>query len=103
MPNGPFVAEIDSPQGRPVRLAADTWDHVLEGHPEMVDYLDETMRTVSAPDYQEPDIRRGRERFFRQGGPQEWIRVVTQFAGEADDVVTAFPQDNDPRPEAGNR
>jgi hypothetical protein len=39
---------------------------------------------------------RGRERLFRRGGSQAWLRVVVEFAGARDRVITAFPQSNDP-------
>jgi len=78
------------------------WDHVLDQHVEMSRYLAETMRAIEIPDHREPDPRAGRERYFRRGGPGGWIRVVTEFLGSVDRVVTAFPQRNDPR-EAGEQ
>jgi hypothetical protein len=69
---------------------------VLEEHVEMKDYLAATMAAITAPDDREPDIRAGRERYFRRGGPLRWIRVVTELSGSVDRVVTAFPQSNDP-------
>jgi hypothetical protein len=75
-----------------------TWDHVVEEHAEMRPHLAEVMTTISAPEHREPDPRPGRERYFARGGPQRWIRVVTEFAGAEDRVVTAFPQVTDPRP-----
>jgi len=62
----------------------------------MVGYLEQTMKTIEAPEHREPDIALGRERYFRRGGPQRWIRVVVEFAGATDQLVTAFPQRNDP-------
>jgi hypothetical protein len=62
----------------------------------MTDYLAETMAAVSSPDRREPDVRAGRERYFRRSGPLRWIRVVTELSGNVDRVVTAFPQSNDP-------
>ena len=54
------------------------------------------MLTVERPHHREPDPRPGRERYFGRRGPQEWLRVVTEFAGDIDRVVTAFPQSTDP-------
>ncbi len=71
--------------------------------PAMSEYLAEIMTTVQAPDHREPDSRTGRERYFGRGGPFGWIRVVSEFAGENDRVVTAFPQSNDPREGAWRR
>jgi hypothetical protein len=41
----------------------------------------------------------GRERYWLRGRapfPFRWMRVVLEFAGDADRFVTAFGQDNDP-------
>jgi hypothetical protein len=78
-----------------------TWNHVLEQHAELADHLEEIMATVHAPQHREPDVRAGRQRFYRHCPPLGWLRVVTELAGDVDDVVTAFPQSNDPR--AGTR
>jgi hypothetical protein len=40
------------------------WNHVLDQHVEMSEYLAETMAAIKAPDHREPDPRAGRERFF---------------------------------------
>jgi hypothetical protein len=77
------------------------WDHVLRQHPDMVDALKDVVLTIEHPTYREPDVRPGRERLFRPGGSQGWIRVVTEFQGDIDRVVTAFSQSNDPRPGVG--
>lgn len=81
-----------------MQLDQAAWDHVLEQHVEMTGYIAETMAAITAPDNREPDIRVGRERYFRRGGPLRWIRVVTELSGSVDRVVTAFPQSNDPGP-----
>ena len=75
------------------------WDHVRRQHPDMGDALLDIVLTIEHPMYREPDVKPGRERFFRRGGPEAWIRVVTEFGGDVDRVITAFPQSNDPRPE----
>jgi hypothetical protein len=94
------IAEIRNPEGHIVQMDDMAWNHVLDEHAEMSEYLAETMGAIEAPDHREPDPRAGRERYFRRGGPLQWIRVVTVFTGGSDRVVTAFPQSNDPR-EAG--
>jgi len=80
-----------------------TWEHVVDEHAELEGLLQEVLRTVAMPDHREPDPLPGRERYFRRAGPQAWIRVVTEFAGAVDRVVTAFPQENDPRPQGADR
>lgn len=97
MRQGGVVAEVRNPEGRLVRLESVTWDHVRDEHPQLGHRLTELMRAIASPDYREPDPRAGRERYFVRGGPLSWIRVVTEFAGALDHVVTAFPQSNDPR------
>lgn len=92
------IAETHNPEGHRVIMDAVAWDHVLDQHVEMSEYLAETMLVVEMPDYREPDPARvGRERYFRQGGPTSWMRVVTELTGDYDRVVTAFPQSNAPR------
>lgn len=96
MPGTDVIAEDRNPEGHLVQLYQAAWDHVLEEHAEMKNYLAETMAAITAPDDREPDVRAGRERYFRRGGPLRWIRVVTELSGSVDRVVTAFPQSNDP-------
>jgi len=90
--------EFHGPDGRRIELPETAWDHIVNRHPEMADYLGEVLLTVEHPTHREPDLRPGRERLFRPGGPEAWIRVVIEFRGHADRVITAFPQVNDPRP-----
>lgn len=90
------TTEARSPEGRPVLLFARTWQHIMVGHPEMEDHLETIVETLQQPEHREPDPRIGRERFFRRGGPEAWMRVVVQIDGLIDRVVTAFPQTNPP-------
>jgi hypothetical protein len=96
VPDDEAVAEAHDPNGRRVVMLAGSWAHILDGHPELRDHLDSVMETVAHPEHQEPDSRPGRGRYFRRGGPERWIRVVAEFAGRHDRIVTAFPQSNDP-------
>jgi hypothetical protein len=63
----------------------------------MADALSDVLLTIEHPAYREPDIRPGRERLFGPGGVHGWIRVITEFKGDVDRVITAFSQSNDPR------
>jgi hypothetical protein len=93
-PGAPEVEEDDvvaatrSPEGRVAVLSTRIWSHIQAGHP--------VMEAIEEPDHREPDVRIGRERFFRRGGPESWIRVVTEISGPFDKIVTAFPQANRP-------
>jgi hypothetical protein len=90
---------VRGPDGRPVELTWDAWDHLRKRHPVLADSLTEIVLTIEYPTYREPDVKPGRERLFRHGGPDGWIRVVLEFCGEFDRVITAFPQAIDPRQE----
>jgi hypothetical protein len=87
-----IVAKTATPEGHEIVLLAIRWAKIIEGHPEMSSYLDAILQTVSHPDYQEPDVVAGRERMFRQGGPERWMRVVI----DTEQIITAFAQGNDP-------
>lgn len=92
------IAQTRNPEGRIVRLDASTWNHVLLRHPSLSDWMDELMNVIEAPEHREPDARPGRERYFARGGPQKWLRVVTELTDEGDRIVTAFPHTRDPQP-----
>lgn len=64
----------------------------------MLDSLLDVVLTIEHPTYREPDVKPGRERLFKRGGPQSWIRVVLEISGDFDQVITAFSQVTDPRP-----
>jgi hypothetical protein len=62
----------------------------------MTGFLSAVVLSIEHPDYREPDAKVGRERLFKRGGPDRWICVVLQFAGDFDRVVTAFSRFPDP-------
>lgn len=97
VPQSKTIAEARNPEDHLVQLDQAAWNHVLEQHLEMSNHLAQTMEAITTPDHREPDVRAGRERYFRRGGPLRWIRVVTALTGSVDRIVTAFPQSNDPR------
>lgn len=86
------VARATTPEGHSITLTAIRWTKIIEGHPEMVDYLDAILHTVPEPDHREADTIVGRERMFRRGGPERWMRVVI----DVEQIITAFAQTNDP-------
>ena len=96
MTSAEVIARATGPDGRDAELRAATWDHVLAGHPEIAKHLDDVIETIEQPELREDDPRPGRVRSFRRCGPERWIRVVLEFAGDVDVVVTTFPQTNDP-------
>ena len=92
MTERPVVAEARTPDGVRVVVFRDTWyEHVLEGHGELVPHLDAVLATIAEPDHREPDERPGRERFYKQGaGPSRWLMVVIEFGQEPARIVTAL-------------
>jgi hypothetical protein len=92
------IARAVSPQGRTVELTERRWAYV-QRHVEMRGELELLLKAIRGPDFQEPDPRSGRERYWlRTQRPFRfrWLRVVVQFEGDVDRVVTAFGQDNEP-------
>jgi hypothetical protein len=88
------IASAKSPEGRMVVLTDRVWAHVVSRHENMGEHLDDVLRTIRVPDYREPDVRAGRERFFGFGlGPQRWLRVVIEFGTDRDRVVFHFRPD----------
>jgi len=57
----------------------------------------EVVLTIESPTHREPDPTPGRERLFRRGGPDGWLRAIIEFDGDLDRLVTVFSQANDPR------
>ena len=95
MTERPILAATMTPEGVRVVVFADTWhDHILGpevGHAEMAPHLDAVVAVIATPDHREPDERRGRERFYKQGvGPSRWLMVVVSFEQEPARVITAL-------------
>jgi hypothetical protein len=94
-----IIAQARNPDRN--RLAVVTsarWhEHVLRSHPEMDGHLEAVKDTIRQPDLIQQDEHPDRTRYFRRGvGPDRWLRVVVEFAGHRDQLVTAFGQENDP-------
>jgi hypothetical protein len=92
-----IIASTTTPAGRTVLLTDRTWAHVVTEHFEMRGQLAAVLNALKTPDYYQVDSRPGRERYFKRAvGPDRWLRVVVQFRGDHDVVVTAFGQSNPP-------
>jgi len=89
--------------GRYVELDWDAWAHARRRHPEICGSLLDVVKAIEQPIYRNPDRIPGRERLYRQVPPDGWIRVILEFGGDFDRFVTAFFQDNDPRPRLPRR
>jgi hypothetical protein len=81
MGTGEAMAEVENLEGRLARLyALLAWSHVLEEHPELEPFLEDTVLPFKRPEHRDPDPRPGRERYYRRGGLLAWIRVVVDLA-----------------------
>jgi hypothetical protein len=92
------IASAVSPQGRTIELTERKWAYV-QRHVEMRGELDLLLAAIRTPDFQEPDPRPGRERYWLRTQPLfpfPWLRAVVQLKGDVDHVVTAFGQNNEP-------
>lgn len=92
------VGRAVSPQGRTVEITRRKWTYVTR-HVEMRGRFELLLTGIRRPDFQVPDPVPGRERYWlrtHRSFPFRWLRVVVQFEGDVDRVVTAFGQDNDP-------
>ena len=92
------LATVKARDGRIVEVHEEAWEHVMRGHPELTDSLDEVIETLKNADVIEADPRPGRQRYYRRLVPsgRVWLRVVTEFAGSRDLLITAFEQDTVP-------
>ena len=96
--NSPTIASVESPQGRTVALTASKWAYI-QRHAEMRGELELLLAAIRTPDFQEPDPRAGRERYWLRTQPPfpfACVRAVVQFEGDTDRFITAFGQDNEP-------
>ena len=94
--------------GREVVLTSAGLDHILQGHDEIADRLDEVRAAIEQPELVTRDVEyRHRENHYgRSSFNKPWIKVVVQYrpvspqgtwAGE---VITAYPvKRRDPKEE----
>lgn len=89
-----IVLRTETPEGVAVVLTALVYAKILEEHAAVAD-LDVIDRTIRAPDERRPDVRPGRERFFRREGGL-WILAVVEFGEVPAIIVTVFSADRPP-------
>jgi hypothetical protein len=77
-----------TPQGVEVVLPAIIYAKIVEQHAAVAD-LELIDRTIQDPHHRRPDVRPGRERFFRREGDL-WVLVVVEFSEALRSSVTAF-------------
>lgn len=88
------VLRTATPEGIAVVLPAVVYAKVLEEHSAVAD-LELIDRTVRMPDARRPDVRPGRERFFRHE-TGIWVLVVIEFGDVPAIIVTVFAADHQP-------
>ncbi len=80
--------------GVDVVLSALVYAKILEEHAAVAD-LALIDRTIRAPDERHPDVRPGRERFFRREGAI-WVLAVVEFGEVPAIIVTVFSAQRPP-------
>ena len=88
------MLRTETPDGVTVVLTAIVYAKILEEHAAVAD-LEIIDRTIRSPDDRRPDIRLGRERFFRREG-RLWVLAVVEFGEVPAIIVTVFSADRPP-------
>jgi hypothetical protein len=79
------------PDGTPVELTAERWQHILKGHPDLGPYRDAILATISAPTIRRPGREPNEQWHYLEGvGPSRWLKVVVAYEGDRGYVRTAF-------------
>jgi len=86
-----IVLRTETPDGVIVVLTAIVYAKILEEHEAVAD-LEIIDRTIRSPHDRRPDIRPGRERFFRREG-RLWVLTVVEFGDVPAIIVTVFSAD----------
>ncbi len=95
MESGPephaVMATADDPDGRPVVLTVERWQHILDGHPDLAPFQALVLTAVRGPDYRRPGRWPDEEWFYlATARPSRWLKVVVVYEGERGRIVTAF-------------
>lgn len=89
-----IVLRTETPEGITVVLTAIVYAKIIEEHAAVAD-LDVISRTIRSPDDRRPDVRPGRERFFRRDG-RLWVLAVVEFGDVPAIIVTVFSTERPP-------
>jgi hypothetical protein len=87
----PSMRTIPDPDGIPVELTDERWQHILAGHPDLRPHLEAVAVAIAAP----TNVRSGRKRnerwhYLAEAGPSRWLKVVVAYEGSRGYVRTAF-------------
>ena len=93
---------LRGPEGQPIRLTEERWDHILLDHPEMADLKWTIDATLESPDSvltSRKDPERVREYYkeFPTVSVSRYIRVVVCFDSDSPFVLTAHAARRIPR------
>jgi hypothetical protein len=91
-----IVLRTVTPEGVEVVLSALVYAKILEEHASVAD-LALIDRTIRQPDGRRPDVRPGRERFFRHD-EQIWVLAVVELGEVPAIIVTVFSASGPPGP-----
>ena len=79
------------PDGTPVELTAERWQHIREGHPDLTPYRDAILTAISVPTILRPGHEPNESWHYLEGaGPSRWLKVVVAYEGDRGYVRTAF-------------
>lgn len=89
-----YIATATDPDGRIVSLSGERWEHILEGHPELLALQAAVMAAVAVPARRVAAPRWPGEEWFyaRDIGPSRWLKVVVLYEQGAGRILTAFPR-----------
>lgn len=84
-----MVEVTTSQRDIPIRLTDERWNHILEGHPELVNNKTDVLKTVSNPER----IFEGKNEELlgvQEIQPGKWLVVIYKELGDDGFIVTAY-------------
>ncbi len=92
-PHDPPWNRAPDPDRRSVELTAERWEHIVTGHPELGDLMDQVLAAVTSPDHRVMGWAPNEEWFYLgDAGPSAWLKVVVVYEGQRGFIVTAHPR-----------
>lgn len=88
--SGGHVSDIvPSRFGVPIRLTPEAWDHILKGHPELIESRAQILSSLETPDYI-VDGGEGELLAVRKHDFGKWLVVVYKEANSDGFIITAY-------------
>jgi hypothetical protein len=83
-------AAVEDPEGRPVELTEERWQHIVERHPEVEAFCGEVMHAIQKPDRRvQGRVANEAWHYLKTDAPSAWLRVVVAYAEGRGHIVTA--------------